>query len=226
MMRTLYHVPLFPSCRKVRLMLREKEMDFALVQEAVWEPREDFFQLNPACDVPVLVEENGNIIAGEYAIIEYLEEVRPDPALMGDTIAGRAEVRRLVEWFDKKFNTEVSQLITYEKLFRSHGIGGVKRGPNSEAIRAGKENILYHLDYIAYLTESRRWLAGEHITIADLAAAAHLSSLDYLGDVPWNHSAGAKEWYAMVKSRPSMRGLLGDRISGRTPPPYYEDPDF
>ncbi len=225
-MRTLYHVALFPSCRKVRLMLREKEMDFALVQESVWEPREDFFQLNPACDVPVLVEENGTIVAGEYAIVEYLEEVRPDPALLGETIAARAEVRRLVEWFDKKFNAEVTQLITYEKLFRSFGIGGVKRGPNSEAIRAGKENILYHLDYIAYLTESRRWLAGESITIADLTAAAHLSALDYLGDVPWNHSPGAKEWYAMMKSRPAMRGLLGDRVSGRTPPPYYEDPDF
>ncbi len=225
-MRTLYHVPLFPGCRKVRLMLREKEMDCALVQEAVWDPRQDFFQLNPACDVPVLVEENGTVVAGEYAIVEYLEEVRPEPSLFGETIAARAEVRRLTEWFDKKFNAEVTQLITYEKIFRAVGIGGVKRGPNSEAIRAGKDNILYHLDYIAYLTESRRWLAGEHLSLADLAAAAHLSALDYLGDVPWNHSPGAKDWYAMMKSRPGMRNLLSDRVSGRTPPPYYEDPDF
>ena len=225
-MRTLYHVPLFPGCRKVRLMMREKEMEFAMVQESVWEPREDFFQLNPACDVPVLIEESGHIIAGEYAICEYLEEVRPDVPLMGNTVIERAEVRRLVDWFDKKFSTEVTQLIAYEKLFRSLGIGGVKRGPSSEAIRAGKENILYHLDYIAYLSESRRWLGGEHLSLADLTAAAHLSVLDYLGDVPWNHSPGAKEWYAMMKSRPAVRALLTDRISGRTPPPYYEDPDF
>lgn len=225
-MRTLYHVPLFPSCRKVRILLREKDIDFAMVQESVWEPREDFFHLNPACDVPVLIEESGQIIAGEYPICEYLEEVRPEPANLGGTVAERAEVRRIVEWFDKKFNAEVTQLIAYEKLFRSLGIGGVKRGPNSEAIRAGKENILYHLDYIAYLSESRRWLGGEHISLADFAAAAHLSVLDYLGDVPWNHSPGAKEWYAMMKSRPSMRPLLMDRISGRTPPDYYEDPDF
>jgi glutathione S-transferase len=225
-MRTLYHVPLFPSCRKIRMMLREKEMDCALVQESVWEPREDFFHLNPACDVPVLVEEDGHVIAGEYAITEYLEAVRPEPPLLGTTTYERVEICRLVEWFDKKFNAEVTQLVVYEKLFRSLGIGGVRRGPNSDAIRAGKENILYHLDYIAHLTESRRWLGGEHLSLADLTAAAHISALDYLGDVPWNHAPGAKDWYAMMKSRPSVRMLLADRVAGRVPPPYYEDPDF
>jgi glutathione S-transferase len=98
--------------------------------------------------------------------------------------------------------------------------------PNSTAIRAGKSNLGYHLEYITYLAERRRWLAGDHFSLADISAAAHLSSLDYLGDVPWDEHEPAKEWYARVKSRPSFRPLLADHIPGITPPAHYTDLDF
>ena len=98
--------------------------------------------------------------------------------------------------------------------------------PNTDALRAGKENILYHLEYIGYLATERYWLAGDYLTIADLAAAAHLSALDYLGDVPWEHNAQAANWYRLMKSRPCLRRILTDRIQGVKPPDYYEDPDF
>ncbi len=222
-MITLYHSPLVPSCRKVRLMLREKGIEHTLVNEDFWTRRIDFFAMNPAGEVPVLVTEKNQTICGSYAICEYLDEQYPQIQFFGNTPAERAEVRRLVEWFDVKFDREVSQLVLFEKVFkRLLGYGD----PASDAIRAGKRNIVYHLDYISYLLSTRNWLAGEYLTLADIAAAAQLSCLDYLGDVPWEDYPAVKEWYALIKCRPAFRELLEERAQGFKPPLHYTDPDF
>lgn len=224
-MRTLYHIVLSPYCRKIRVLLREKELEFDLTQENIWDRRVDFFALNPAGEVPVLLEPDGQVISGNYAIMEYLEDAYRNPArlMLGNSISERAEVRRLVDWFDHKFDQEVTQNILFEKVFKRLMRCGE---PHSEAIRVGKENILYHLDYIAYLTQEHSYLTGEVMTIADMAAVGHLSALDYLGDVPWEHNSRAKEWYALMKSRPSVRSILVDRVSMLRPPPHYDNPDF
>lgn len=204
-------------------MLREKEIGFTLIQEEIWQRRQEFFALNPAGDVPVLVHDKHVPICGSYAIAEYLEETFPEVQFFGASAAERAEVRRLVEWFDGKFNREVTELIVFEKVMkRLMGYGE----PSSEAIRAGKRNLLVHLDYIDFLLAKRNWLAGEYLTLADITAAAHLSCLDYLGDMVWEHKPSVREWYALIKSRPSFRDLLEDRIQGFKPPSHYADPDF
>lgn len=222
-MRLLYHTPLSPFCRKVRLALREKNLPFDLLQENPWEKNLQFFALNPAGEVPVLVEEDGTVISGSYAIVEYLDDIYPDHPMLGRTPSERAEVRRLIDWFDHKFDYEVTQNILFEKVFKRLMNYGP---PNSSAIRTGKDNIFYHLDYIGYLSNERYFLAGDTLTMADLAGAAHLSALDYLGDVPWDYNLAAQQWYALIKSRPSMRSVLADRVHGVRPPEYYEDPDF
>ena len=79
--------------------------------------------------------------------------------------------------------------------------------PDTDAIRAARVNIRYHLAYIGWLVRERNWLAGEPMSFADLAAAAHLSAVDYLGDVPWNEDEAAKIWYAKVNSRPRSGGF-------------------
>ncbi len=222
-MLTLYHSPLIPACRKIRLMLREKNLEHTLVVEDFWTRRIEFFAMNPAGDVPVLVSEKNQFVVGGYAICEFLDEQYPNIQFFGNTPLERAEVRRLVEWFDIKFEREVTQLVLFEKVFkRLLGYGE----PSSEAIRAGKRNILYHLDYLAHLLSTRNWLAGEYLTLADIAAAAHLSCLDYLGDVPWEQHPSVKEWYALIKCRPAFRELLEDRIQGFKPVPHYTDVDF
>lgn len=222
-MRLLYHLPLSPFARKVRLALAEKRIPFDLRLERVWERRDDFLAMNPACTVPVLVEDNGLAIPDSAVICEYLDEAYPDTPLLGRTLAERVEVRRLVAWFDEKFHAEVGLNLLYEKqMKRMMGRGN----PDATAIRAGYANLRPHLDYIGWLAESRCWLAGPMLSLADLAAAAHLSALDYIGDVDWSVSEPAKDWYARVKSRPSFRPLLGDRISGLTPPDHYADLDF
>ena len=219
----LYHTPLSPFCRKIRMLLKEKELAFELVNETVWDRRREFFTLNPAGEVPVLVDDDGTVVAHSTAITEYLEEAYPEHGFLGDTPGERGDVRRIVGWFDTKFHDEVSQNLLFEKVFKHLWHYGQ---PSSEAIRVGKKNILYHLDYIAFLTRDSQWLAGDRITLADMAAAAHLSSLDYMGDVPWEQNEAAKEWYALIKSRPSFRNILMDRVMGMKPPAHYENPDF
>jgi glutathione S-transferase len=222
-MRVLYHLPLSPFSRKVRLALAEKRIPFELRIERVWERREEFLGLNPACTVPVLQEDNGLAIADSMAICEYLDEAYPDQPLLGRTLGERAEVRRLVAWFDGKFYAEVTRNLFYERqMKRMLGRGN----PDAAALRAGYANLKPHLDYLGWLAETRPWLGGSTLGLADLAAAAQISSLDYIGDVDWGLNEAAKDWYARVKSRPSFRPLLADRVSGVTPPEHYADLDF
>ncbi|TPG58658.1 glutathione S-transferase family protein [Roseomonas nepalensis] len=222
-MRILHHLPLSPACRKVRLALHEKRIPFELRAERIWERREEFLAMNPAGTVPVLEEETGLVIADSSAICEYLDEAYPDMPLIGRTHAERAEVRRLVAWFDGKFDREVTRNLYFEKqLKRMLGRGN----PDAGALRAGYANIKPHIEYIGWLAESRAWLAGGQISLADLAAAAHLSCLDYIGDVDWSMNDAVKDWYARVKSRPAFRPILADRVSGLTPPNHYADLDF
>lgn len=223
-MHVLYHTPLSPACRKIRLMLKEKSISFQLKQEDYWQRRMEFFVLNPAGEVPVLmVEKVLQPIVGAYAICEYLDEKFPEVQFYGNTPEERAEVRRIVEWFDVKFEREVSQNILFEKVFkRVMGYGE----PSSEAIRAGKSNLRFHLDYIAHLLSNRNWLAGEYLTMADITAAAYISCLDYLGEIDWDYKEPVKEWYSLIKSRPAFREILDDKVHGFTPPDCYKDLDF
>lgn len=222
-MRFLHHLPLSPYCRKVRLVLGEKHLPFELKLEKVWERRPEYVELNPAGTVPTLLEDSGLVVPDSNVICEYLEEAYIDTPLLGQTLAERVEVRRLLAWFDGKFAAEVTRNLNDEKyLKRLAGWGH----PDAAALRAGYANLREHLRYIGWLAETRKWLAGANMSLADLAAAAHLSVLDYQGDVDWSVSEPAHDWYARIKSRPSFRPLLGDRVAGMTPPAHYSDLDF
>jgi glutathione S-transferase len=215
---------LSPFCRKVRIVLAEKRIEFELRHEPIWERRVDFLALNPAGDVPVLEDEaDGTTLADSQAIVEFVDETVPEPPLLGETPFERAEVRRLVAWFDRKFDAEVTDNLLGQKVTaRLHRQGQ----PDSRAIRAGHANIRHHLEYISFLVERRNWLAGDQLTLADITAAAHLSCVDYLGDVPWNEHEEAKVWYARMKSRRSFRAILQDHVPGLPPASCYADLDF
>lgn len=204
-------------------MLAEKRLTFELRVERVWEHRAAFLELNPAGTVPVLVDDSGLAVADSAVICEYLEEAYPDNSVLGTTLGERVEVRRLAAWFDGKFASEVTRNLNGEKyLKRMAGRGQ----PDAAALRAGYANLREHLQHIGWLAETRKYLAGGAISLADFAAAAHLSVLDFAGDVDWTISAAAREWYARMKSRPSFRPLLADRVPGMEPPPHYADLDF
>jgi glutathione S-transferase len=231
-MHKLTHFWLCPSSRSVRLALHELGLEFELVEERFWEWRPAFLALNPAGDVPVLELAAGPVLCGAYAISEYLGEMSIretlDPRAMRlfpGSGEERAEVRRLVDWFQRKLDREVTHELLRAKAYARLQPGSAAP-PDSDTLRAIRANLRYHMGYISYLAHERRWLAGEKLSFADLAAAAHLSSIDYVGEVPWEEFPVAKSWYARIKSRPAFRGLLADRIPGAPPPSHYEDLDF
>ncbi|MGO9757167.1 MAG: glutathione S-transferase family protein [Roseiarcus sp.] len=230
-MITLFHHPFCPHSRFVRLALGEFGLEPELVEERVWERRREFLLLNAEGTTPVLVEAAAPGVPGAGVIAEYLDETRGADLgarrLMPDDTRGRVEVRRLMNWFNVKFFYEASRWLVAEKIYKrfmpaTNGGGA----PDMAAIHAARSNVRYHLRYIGHLVGARNWLAGDRLSFADLAAAAHLSSIDYLGDVPWAEDEAAKNWYARVKSRPSFRPLLADRMAGMTPVEAYANLDF
>ncbi len=230
-MATLYHASFCPQSRFVRLILGELGISPNLVEERIWERRRAFLELNPAGTTPVLVENEGIPLPGAGVIAEYLDETRGlgmgDRRLLPDQPADRADVRRLLDWFNGKMFDEVTSYLMTEKInkrFMPLEQGG--GAPDMAAIRAARTNIRYHLSYSDYLLADRNWLAGERLTYADLAAAAQLSVADYLGDVPWSSHEATKHWYQKIKSRPSFRPLLADRVPGMDPTLHYADLDF
>jgi glutathione S-transferase len=230
-MMIIYHHPFCPHSRFVRIAVGEYGLTPRLVEERAWERREEFLSLNPAGTTPVLTEEGRAPVPGAGIIAEYLDETR-GAALSGHRllpadIDGRVEVRRLMSWFNDKFFAEVSGPLANERVLkRLIGSGPGGGPPEPDAIRAALANIRYHLAYIGWLVGTRDWLAGDRMSYADLAAAAHLSLIDYLGDVPWSQDEAAKNWYARVKSRPSMRPLLLETFPGMSASKTYADLDF
>lgn len=222
-MWTLYHHPSVPGSRKVRVALAELGQQVQVELESYWLRRPEFARLNVACEVPVLWSEGEAPLVGDYAICEFLDETQPDVSLLGASLEQRSETRRVIQWFDQKFAREVTDNIAGEKLFKRLARAGDAYAP---AIRAGIANIHYHLDYIGWLCERRNWLAGDEFSMADIAAASHISLIDYMGDVPWADHDDAKNWYMRVKSRPSFRSLLNDVMAGIQPAEHYANPDF
>jgi glutathione S-transferase len=230
-MLTLFHHPFCPHSRFIRLALGEHGIAARLVEERVWERRQEFLVLNPACTTPVLVEEGLPPVPGAGVIAEYLDETcgadLGELRLLPREPSLRVEVRRLMSWFNDKLFAEVTGPLTLERLYKRHmpvSAGG--GSPETAAIRVARHNLRYHLAYIGWLVRTRDWLAGERMSYADLAAAAHLSAADYLGDVPWNDDEIAKTWYARVKSRPSFRPLLAETLAGIPPSETYANLDF
>lgn len=230
-MYTVFHHPFCPHSRFIRLVLGELGLDLQLVEERPWERRTAFLALNPAGTTPVLTTEGAPAIPGAGVIAEYLDEVHGEAygerRLMPQGVTERMEVRRLLDWFNGKFFEEASGPLVTERIYKrfmSEEDGGGP--PAMDVIRAATANVRYHLAYIGWLARTRNFLAGDRLSYADLAAAAHLSAIDYLGDVPWIEDEAAKAWYARIKSRPSFRPLLSEWLAGVPASRTYVDLDF
>jgi len=218
----LIHHPVSPFSRKIRLLMSEKRILFVLKEEEPWNLSPDIYKLNPAGELPVFIFD-GNVITGNTAISEFLEEVNQEVRLISGDARQKAEIRRITEWFDNKFYREVYKNLVTEKVFKRFGQG---LAPDSMILKAGLNNLNFHMEYIDWLAESRNYLAGDNFSMADIAAAAHLSIVDYLGDIPWEGYKNAKLWYSKIKSRPSFKDILKDNIKGILPSKHYNNLDF
>ena len=230
-MHQLYHHPMSAASRYVRLLLGEYGESVEFIEEKPWARREAFLARNPAGTVPVLIADGADPICGGMIVGEYLDEtigaMMREKRLMPENSGERAEVRRLIDWFLNKFESEVVRYLVGERVFkqlmRSEEGGGP---PDASKIRAARANLKQHMKYTSRLAASRNWLAGARISCADIAAAASLSVLDYLGEIDWDEEPPAKDWFARMKSRPSFRPLLADKVLGLPPASHYIDLDF
>jgi glutathione S-transferase len=227
-MPKLHHFTLDPYGRRLRLALAEYGIDAQLTEERPWQPSQTLVKLNPAGLSPVYVEDSGLAVCGPEAITEYLEEtLGTATSLIPGSAIERAEVRRVTAWFDVKFYTEVTEPVLTEKVMRRFmASASGSSSPAMARVRQGLQVMKAHLDYISALAEERSFLAGDNLSNADLAAAAHISAIDYLGDVPWADHPVAQSWYERIKSRPSFRVLLADTIPGVAPSAHYANLDF
>jgi glutathione S-transferase len=220
----LYQFPLCPFSRKVRLLLGEKGVAHELVRESPWQQRDEFLDMNPAGTTPVLVEDGqGVVLIDSTAICEYFEETIDRAPMIPGTAVNRAEVRRLVSWFDERLHGDVVAPLMEERM-RKRLVS--RDPPDTRVLREAMKTANAHLDYIDYLLDHRRWLAGPVLSLADLAAAAQLSVADYLGGLDWRGHKQTVDWYAVMKSRPSFRPLLGERMEVIAPPAHYDKVDF
>ncbi|WP_265569930.1 glutathione S-transferase family protein [Sphingomicrobium nitratireducens] len=220
----LFQFPLCPFSRKVRLVLGEKGVAHELKRENPWERRDEFVDMNPAVETPVLVEdEQGITLIGSQPIVEYFEETVDKAPMLHGNAAARAEQRRLAEWFDQKFYREVVGPLMHERMMKRL-VG--RQSPDTNVLRHAMRVANGHLDYCDYLLDHRRWLAGSSLSLADFTAAAHLSVIDYLGALDWRGHEQTKNWYAVMKSRPCFRPLLGERMDVIVPPQHYDKVDF
>jgi len=232
-MLRLRHFPLCPFSRSIRLALQELDLPHELVAESADAAVPGARGLALPADLPILDLDEGGAVAGAYAISEYLDELAGrglldarGPRLFPGVLEDRGETRRLVDWFHRRLDREITQPLLAAKAWPRLVSGPPAGAPSSGGLRAAHANLRQHLDYVGYLADTRRWLAGDTLSFADLAAAAHLSTLDYLAEVPWDAAPSARVWYARVKSRPSFRPLLADRVPTLAPPSHYADLDF
>ena len=217
----LYYFKLCPFSRKVRLALSEKGVGFELRQETPWDASDEFYRYNPAGRTPVLrLDEKNLTLIDSQAICEYFEEtVDKSPLILGTAI-GRAEIRRLTALFDESFFADVTHPLLHEKMKKRVVL---RQSPDSKALRAAMRLAHEHLEYVDWLIGNNRWLAGAQLSLADFAAAAQISVADYLGGIDWTGHEGAHGWYRVMKSRPSFRPLLAEKMEGIPPPSHYAD---
>lgn len=204
--------------------MNEKGIQYCPAVESFWERRSNFISLNPRGTVPFLVAQPDVMIPDSRVIMDFLEQLYPDdkPLLPKDLLE-RAEVHKIIAWFDEKFFREVSEHILYERVFNFFKSNAE---PEGELLKLARSNLIFHMKYLQFLLSRHSWVATDDMTMADLCVAAHISSLDYLGEINWNHYPIAKDWYAVMKSRPSFREILYDTITGFRPDSNYRELDF
>jgi glutathione S-transferase len=213
-MRRLTHLMMSPPSRFVRLLIGEKRLTCDATNA------EDMF-----AHLPVFTDLDGTKCEGLWAIVDHLEGSYPDHPMVPEDANQRGETLRLLDWALGPFQENVTRRIVYEKAAQKFTGAPARRAPDMEVIRMGRDMLRTALTQLGEAAERNGYLVSRDCTMGDLAVAAHLSALDYFGEVPWKDFSAAAEWYLRIKSRPSFRTLLSDRLPGQPPVSYYAELD-
>ncbi|MFK8040438.1 MAG: glutathione S-transferase family protein [Rickettsiaceae bacterium] len=218
----LYHHTICPFSRQIRLYLKELDTEFKLFREDYWLRSQSLLKLNPAGNLPVLMLDDNSIISGAYPITEYFNDAYQDFIFMSQNILIKSEIRRLIHWCNDKLYHEVTKILINEKFISMI----FSYTPRVNHLQIAHENLMQHLKYFTNMLESRSFLACDTVSAADIALACHISIIDYFGQINWDKWHVIKNWYVILKSRPSFQELLHDRLAGFDPPLYYHELDF
>ena len=220
-MNKLFHYFLCPSSRFIRIILIEKKIDFDLFIEDYSNPTEDYLFKNPAGFFPVLNTSFNENIVGSLVIIEYLKNLNLPPALM--IKKNENEIRRLLFWFETSFKNEVIIPLLKEKVFKRFEKNSM---PNSHTIRSARANLKYHMQYFNYLIKDNDFFIDDKLSYVDLFYGASLTVLDYINELNFYDLEKLKNLYSAIKSRPSFKKILIDRVVGVNPHSDYLKLDY
>ena len=222
-MKTLYYYPLDAFGRIIRVYLNERSIEYQEVEDYPWDRKYRFSENHMFSDLPTLVENSNTILEGCYSIVEHIEQMRRSDLLSGNSLKEKEEICRISSLFNINFFADVTNNIVFERVIKRHLD---RSSPDSASIRKGNNNIKKYFNYISWLINRRSWLAGKNFSFADISAAAQISCIDYMGSIEWESYPEVKDWYVRIKSRPSFRKILKDRIIDINPPSFYSDLDF
>jgi RNA polymerase-associated protein len=197
----LYDYPQCPFCRKVRVALAEKGIEYEKIfvdLRKKEQNKEDFLKLNPYGKVPVLVDD-GVVIYESSVINEYLDEKYPDPSLMPSDPADRARARILVDFCESHFHPSWFN-IYIEMTFKPED----KR--NRELIEKSKNELKEHLRRLNQELEGREYLVGSY-SLADIAFTPRVALFNTLGIQVSPELKNVIDWVERIKSRPSYKAL-------------------
>jgi glutathione S-transferase len=186
-----------------------------------WKDIDQICVMNPAGEIPILKTED-LIIVDSLNIIEYIAQ-KLDLKNFDDDIRINCEIRRLNNWCNNKLYREVVKIFIDEKIIKPKIINST---PDTQIIRIARKNLIAHFQYFTTILKKREWIAKNSFCISDVVLSSHISVLDYLNEINWEKYPEIKQYYCIIKSQPSFRGILEDIIIGFTPPEHYLLLDF
>lgn len=222
-MITLYHHPICPLSRQVRIYLKELDCEFSTIKEDYWLKRKEFLDINQQGVVPTIIFNDENIVSGIYSITEYFVDSLENFFFMPKNNLARAEIRAHMQWFNDTLYRQVSKILIDEKIIRLMMRLG---SPRSDFLKVAKKNLNKHFQYLSGLLEDKNYIVSDKISCADIAASSHISVIDYFGEINWNQWPDIKRWYSLIKSRPGFKSILQDEIPGFSSPEHYSVLDF
>jgi glutathione S-transferase len=222
----LCHEVICPFSRKLRILLEEKNISFSLVLFDEWKKKSQALAHNSRARTPIFFDKDNYLFICEVSnIVEYIEEKWCKNSLLGEDLTQRVEVRRLQSWFDNKLYDDVTKHILQQRYYSIFG-NQKEKIPSTQVISNATHNLSIHLRYISSLLENSNYIAGRKFSIADISAAAHISTLDYFGDIKWKNFEAVQSWYSLIKSKKSFSSILKDKIPGIIPASCYSKVDF
>ena len=166
-----------PFARKVRVALREKWINYEEIMDVPWNPDTKAPSLNPLGKIPILICEDGHTVFDSSVIIEYLETLGEDPQLIPSIPNLRVQARQIEALADGVSDAVV--LIVLESKRRADLI-------SQDWLTRQRAKVDAGLKALADMLKRKTWFVGDHMSVADIAAACALAYVDTrLPDVAW-----------------------------------------